>query len=129
MRKFESIIARILLFGYLFTLTAPAFSATGLSPFGSGKVKKMCKRSYGETKGHLDTPLQLTVSTAADITNIPQIVMTLFCGSGNVHLPLPLTGELLSKLQQEPSFAVFVPSCYSILFQELDPDPPKNHFC
>ena len=130
MRNFESFIARMLLIGYLITVAVPALPAESLSYLSSGKIKKDCKRSYAVSPSNQDMPIQAALSSAErTIKEVPQAAMLSLCGSASTYLPARAESELLLILQQAKAYPAFPFTQYTILFQELDPDPPKFSIC
>ena len=130
MQNFKSVIAKILLTGYLIGMVVPALPAETLSFVTSGKVKKVCKSSYVIEQKHDEARLQLKFSPAEErVLDLSQAGLFLFCSSTSTYIPSVFANELLTSLQQENDFASFNHSLYTILFQELDPDPPKTTFC
>lgn len=121
----------MLLIGYLIAKIVPALPAEGLSFINPGKVKKkVCKRSYAVEHKKQNPPLQLKLTAAERrIADFPQAEFFLFCGSSTTYIPAALENELQLTLHQGDDFATFIHSLYTILFQELDPDPPGVTFC
>jgi hypothetical protein len=126
----KSAIAKILLLAYLISMLLPALSAKGLELLSAGKLKKVCKRSYAVTEKASGTPLQLYFTAAEnELTAGSQAAQVFICGSSSVDVPPALASAVLAVGQQEKDDLLFTPSLYTILFQELDPDPPKVSFC
>jgi hypothetical protein len=130
MRNFESLIAKLLLIGYLITVAVPALPAESLSYLSSGKMKKVCKRSYAVSQNNQHTPLHLAFSSPEkSIKDVPHAALFSVCGSSSTYLPARSESELPLISEQEKSYPVFAFTQYTILFQELDPDPPKASIC
>lgn len=129
MKKFESLIAKLLLISYLITVAVPALPAEGLGYLSLGKIKKVCNRSYEVSQNKEHTSLQLAFSAERSLENLPQAALPFFCGSSNIYIPARADNGLLLIPQQEKDFPAFAVNRYSILFQELDPDPPKFSTC
>ena len=121
----------MLLIGYLIAIVVPVLPAEGLSFITSGKViKKVCKRSYAVEHKKQSPPLQLKfTATERRVADFPQAEFFLFFGSSITYIPATLESELQLTLHQGDDFAAFFHSLYTILFQELDPDPPRVTFC
>ena len=121
----------MLLIGYLIAIVVPALPAEGLSFITSGKVKKkVCKMSYAVSQNNQDPPLQLAFSsTGRTIKDVSQAALFSLCGSSSTYLPARSENELPLIPKQEKTYTVFAFTQYTILFQELDPDPPKISVC
>ena len=119
------------LIGYLIAMIVPVLPAESMSFITSGKViKKVCKRSYAVEHKKQSPPLQLKFTAAERrIADFTQPGLFLFCGSSTTYIPSVLENELQLTWRQEDDFSAFIQSLYSILFQELDPDPPRATFC
>lgn len=126
MKNFESLITKLLLIGYLITLAVPALPTESLNYLSAGKMKKVCKRSHAISQNFQHTPLQPAFSSAErPIKDVPQAVLLSHCGSSSTHLPASSENKLQLVQQQKKVFPAFAFTPYTILFQELDPDPPK----
>ncbi len=116
--------------GYLIALLVPALPAEGLAQLTGGKLKKECKRSYAVSAKTSHKPLQLYFTAAEDrVAAVPQAAQPFLCGSPTTLVPPALAHAFAPAEQQEIAFVFFTHSLYTLLFQELDPDPPRASFC
>ena len=130
MRNVESVIAKIVLIGYLLVLVMPALPVEVLSIATSKTEKKVCKSNAIIAPKHIEVGSEKkSLHMEERVPDISQTGLFLLCNSSPTYLPPVFANELWVGMQQENNFAMFIPSLYALLFQNLDTDPPKGSFC
>lgn len=130
MRNIKSYIAKFLLLGYFITLAIPALSAGNRGYVGAGENKRVCKKSHILPQKPILLSLQAYFSpTQKGMEKEAGTAIFSLCDSSGTYLPPRSENEFPIIVQQEKVYPATKFTSFTIVFQELDPDPPKHTLC